>query len=61
MTPCFPHGMRYQFNSVKLKGGWLKVPAAPCTSEDNIMLCLEDVMIRKEFFEVAIMRLYFQT
>jgi len=53
--------MKYQFNSVKLKGGWLKVPAAACTLEDNIMMCMEDVMIWKEFFEVAVMRLYFQT
>ena len=61
MIPCFPHDMRYQFNSVNLKGGWLKVPAAPCTSEGKIMMCLEDVMIWKEFFDVAVMRLFFQT
>jgi len=53
--------MRYQFSSVKLKGRWLTVPVTPCTSEDDIMMCLEDVMIWKEFFEVAVMRLYFQT
>jgi hypothetical protein len=45
---------------MKLKGGWLEVLAAPCTSEDN-MMCVEDVMIWKVFFEVAVMRLYFQT
>jgi hypothetical protein len=56
-----PFSSRYQFNSVKLKGGWLKVPAAPCTLEDDIMMCLEDVMIWKELFEVAVTRLYFQT
>jgi len=61
MTPCFRHDLRYRLNSVKLKGGWLKVPAASCTLEDYIMMCLEDVMIWKEFFEVAVMRLYFQT
>lgn len=37
------------------------MPAVPYTSEDNIMMCLEGVLIWKEFLEVAVMRLYFQT
>lgn len=58
MTPYFLHDMRYQFSSVKFKGGRSTIPAVPYTSEDNIMMCLEGVMIWKEFLEVAVMRLF---